>query len=477
VIPAVDVVRTELTFEKRVQSGGRASSVELVEIQPFEVRRDSAAEPEYLITHAGFVSRIIRTLKAYNIPHTYEDVRPLKLEDPCYEWLDTPREGQDVILAKIISAERGQIVAPTGDGKTWIICQVCKLFPHAKVLIVSPGRSEAKTVRDRLLSIFPHHEVGLVGAGRDDTNCRITVCVRNSLGKVINREKHVCDIFMYDEVHTAAGPKTSRILASVDDCKMFGFTASAEMRTDKADMLVEAYFGPVIHETTYSESQDRGNIVPIKVILRSVPAGPHLSVRTATARNRHGLWRNKLRNQMIAQDARKLTEHDEQILITVATVEHGLELLRYLPGYAFVYGSMRKQIREKYEEEGVLVSGEHPISAKKRERLQELFREGKLRRVISTCWNQGVDFPHLQVLIRAEGTDSSIKNIQTPGRLSRTSDGKALGILVDYLDEFDTTLRRRAQKRVRMYRKRGWDVQAPRMIGGAHISGDHQPIC
>jgi len=460
-----------------VQAGGNARAVEIVEVQPFEIRRDDPKQPEYLITHAGFTSRIVRALKSFNIEYVYEDMRPLTIEEPCYDGLDDPREGQDVILAKIISAERGQIVAPTGDGKTWIICQVCKLFPRTKILIVAPGRAEAKTVRDRLLGIFPEHEVGLIGSGRDEPGRRVTVCVRNSLGKIIDREQHVCDILMYDEVHTAAGPKTSQILARVDNCKMFGFTASAEMRSDKADMLVEAYFGPVIHETTYQESQDRGNVVPITVIMRSVTEGPALASKTSTALNRHGLWRNKTRNKQIAEDASKLSANGEQLLITVATVEHGLELLRHLPDFVLVYNHMKRTMREKYEKDGVIQAGEHPISFKEREQFQELFREGKLRKVISTCWNQGVDFPHLQVLIRAEGSDSNIKNIQTPGRLSRTSDGKALGMLVDYIDEFNKTLKRRSQNRVRMYKRRGWNIQAPRVLGGAHVSGDLGAIC
>lgn len=101
--------------------------------------------------------------------------------------------------------------------------------------------------------------------------------------------------------------------------------------------------------------------------------------------------------------------------------------------------------------------------------MQAAFERGELRRVISTCWNQGVDFRNLEVLIRAGGMGSEIRSVQLPGRLSRTADGKAYGLLIDYMDEFDDRLFRRAQKRLRLYRKKGWDIQVPPKRLGLHV--------
>jgi superfamily II DNA or RNA helicase len=353
----------------------------------------------------------------------------------------------------------GQIEAPTGDGKTWIIVQVCKMYPRARIVIIAPGIDVTKTIRDRLTTEIPRGDIGQIGGGRREFGRRVTVCVRNSIHKA---DLDNCQIILYDECHTAAGEVTSKALTNAMDCKMFGFSASTEMRTDNADMLVEAHFGPVIHVTTYQESQHRGNIVPLRVLLRSVGLGPVVRSANSSVLNRHGLWRNKFRNKLIAEDALSHSAHGEQVLISVGTVEHGLELMRYLgDSFAFVYSNMDVALRKRYEKEGVITEGNHPITTQERVHMQEEFEAGRLLRVISTCWNQGVDFRNLQVLIRADGMGSDIRSVQLPGRLSRTADGKSFGLLIDYLDEFDERLHRRAQKRIRLYRKKGWDIQVP----------------
>jgi superfamily II DNA or RNA helicase len=425
----------------------------------YEVR----GKPEYLVVPAGLYARIITTLNAYNYPYVFEDLRPVKLSEPKWADIDEPREGQEVILAKIAACHMGQIEAPTGDGKTWIIVQVCRMYPDARIVIVVPGIDVAKTIRDRLLGALPSLHVGQLGGGRHERDKRVTVCVRNSLRKA---DLEHCQILMYDECHTAASDKTARSLTLARGCKMFGFSASTGLRTDKADMLAEALFGPVIHVTEYAESQQLGNIVPIRVIMRPVVVGPSIASTSTQILNKHGIWCNDERNRRIAEDAREYSKNGEQILIAVTTVIHGLELLRYLKDdFTFVYAQMDANLRKAYEKLGVIEPGVHPITTNERGRLQEEFEAGRLRRVITTCWKHGVSFDHLQVLIRADGLATNIDSVQLPGRLSRLDDGKDCGTLIDYLDQFNSTLANRAKQRVRMYRRKKWDVIIPRQIG------------
>lgn len=424
----------------------------------YEVR----GNPEFLVVPAGLYARVAQTLSAYNYPHTFKDLRPISLPEPNWAAIDEPREGQDVILAKIAVCDMGQIEAPTGDGKTWVIVQVCRMYPTARIIIVVPGIDVAKTIRDRLLGVIPKADVGQLGGGKLERGRRITVCVRNSLSKA---DLDHCQLLMYDECHTAAGDKTARELTCARNCKMFGFSASPEMRTDKADMLVEALFGPVIHVTEYEESQKRGNVVPIRVLMRSVVVGPGIVSSNTQVLNKLGIWCNDDRNQRIAEDAREYSKNGEQIFIAVKTVQHGLELLRHLPDFTFVYAQMDAKMRKKYEKEGVIREGDHPITSYARERLQEEFESGKLLKVIATCWKHGVSFNHLQVLIRADGLAADTDSVQLPGRLSRLDDGKDYGLLIDYMDQFNPTLNNRAKQRMRMYRKKKWNVVIPRQLG------------
>jgi len=454
-----DILGPALTFKRRQQEGPSARDTTYETMRLYEVR----GKPEYLIVPAGLYARVVQTLNAYNYQYTYEQLRPLTLPAPDWTAIDTPREGQDVILAKIATCDMGQIEAPTGDGKSWIIVQVCRMYKNARIIIVVPGIDVAKTIRDRLLSVLPLPEVGQLGGGRSERDKRVTICVRNSLLKA---DLEHCQLLMYDECHTAASDKTARGLTSARNCKMFGFSASPEMRTDKADMLAEALFGPIIHVTEYEESQKRGNVVPLRVVMRSVALGPTISSSSTQYLNKHGLWCNDERNRRIAEDAIENSKNGEQIFISVRTVIHGLELLKFLgDSFTFVYAQMDVHLRKKYEKDGVIKPGVHPITAYERGRLQEEFEAGRLRRVIATCWKHGVSFNHLQVLIRADGLAAEIDSVQLPGRLSRLDDGKEFGKVIDYLDQFNPTLANRAKQRVKVYRRKKWDVSIPRQLG------------
>lgn len=455
--PLADILGPHLSFTKRTQTGANRKSVVYTPIVLYAVW-EAEDGTKYLVAPAGLRSRIVNHLRQMGYECTFEDLRPVELEEPDFSDLDKPREGQDVILAKIATSDMGQFEAPTGAGKTWIICQVCKMYPHTRVIIVTPAIDDANMIRNRLEDHFPPSEIGQVGGGKKISDRRITVAVRNSLK---GAHIHDCGILIYDEVHTAAGPVTNEVLGHATDCKMFGLTASAEMRTDKADLLVEAVFGPVIHRIEYEEAVEQKLVVPIRVEMQGVPSGPELNFKSSVATNRHGIWRNDARNEQIAADARRFSANGEQIIVSTDSVEHALELFTLLPDFVLVYGGMQKHLRERYEARGVINHGEHPINRKEREHLRQLFAEGKIRRVIATCWDQAVDFPQLSVFLRADGTAADVVSVQGPGRASRTFEGKTEGVIVDYMDQWNKTLRNRGCKRMTLYRKKGWDVITP----------------
>lgn len=466
VIPAhAAILGPELTFTRRVQSHGYYPDkppAEYEEVQLYQVSTHENIEGEFLFAPAGLLNRIILTLGKWGIPYTYEDARPIDLGEPDWSAVDQFREGQDLVLAKLAVCEMGQIEAPTGEGKTWIITQLCKMYPTANIVIVVASIDEAQSLRSRLLDIFPKTQVGQLGGGRRQQGKRITVCVKNSL---MHADLHRCDLLLFDECHTAGSDKVSKALMHANNCKRFGFTASPEKRSDKADMAVEAIFGPVIHVTTYQESQERGNVVPIVVVMRSVKQGPDINSKNSTVIDRHGIWRNEYRNQLIARDIDEFSKNGEQLMVSTKAVQHALEVLRFHPGVPLVYANMEKRWLTKYEKMGVLQAGEHPITSRDRAAMLEAFKAGQMQRVITTCWKRGVDFPKLRVLVRCDGTASPIDNTQLPGRLSRLDDGKFNGTLVDYLDEFNPTLHKRAKARIRDYKKKGWKIILPKTIG------------
>jgi len=368
------------------------------------------------------------------------------------------RGDQVDVIGLICDYSQGFIVeAPTGWGKSHIIGQVCQVLPEAKIAVVVPGKDITATVYNRLKKRI--RDVGMVGGGSNYI-ARVTVSTMESVHKLQGVE---WDLMIFDEVHRAGGPAIANKVAEVFyKTKCVGLSASPTGRSDGADLMVEALFGPIIYKVGYNQGVDRGAVVPIEAKIYRINTGPVVSSSNATVINRNCLWRNRKRNQLIAELARGIPD-DEQVLITVATAEHALYLKKELPEFEVVFSSMSKNVKQavfngklpkvKGVYNGMMMDG-------RREALRVAFEKGELKKAIATgVWNTGVDFKGLSYLIRADGMASEIASVQTPGRLSRTKEGKEKGIMMDFMDDFSPSLRRRSNKRVKAYRDKGWDVE------------------
>src|SRR5690606_28656594 len=106
--------------------------------------------------------------------------------------------------------------------------------------------------------------------------------------------------------------------------------------------------------------------------------------------------------------------------------------------------------RRRYVAMGCISEDEPRMNAQRLDMLQRQFAAKKLRKAIATTvWDTGVDFRHLDVLIRADAGSSPIKDTQLPGRAMRTSAGKEVGIVRDYVDVFNQRPYRRSLGRRR----------------------------
>jgi superfamily II DNA or RNA helicase len=391
-----------------------------------------------------------------NKDYTFQADLSLLTQDDLNDLED--RNDQVDVIGLICDHPDGFMVeAPTGWGKSHIIGQVCTVLPDYKIAVVVPGKDITATVYKRLKKRI--RDVGMVGGGSNYI-ARVTVSTMESVHKLAGVE---WDLMIFDEVHRAGGPAIAGKIAEVFyKTKCVGLSASPTGRSDGADLMVEALFGPVIYRVGYNQGVDRGAVVPIEAKVYRINTGPVINSSNGTVINRNCLWRNRKRNQLIAELARALPE-DEQVLITVATAEHALYLKKELPEFEVVFSSMSKNVKNAvFKGHLPKVKGVYNGSMMdgRREALRVAFEKGELKKAIATgVWNTGVDFKKLSYLIRADGMASEIASTQTPGRLSRTTDGKEKGILIDFMDEFSPSLRRRSNKRIKAYKDKGWDVQ------------------
>lgn len=409
-----------------------------------------------LLAPAGLGKRILALLKGNGVDYEYKDLRTKKLPKPVYANLDLKslRHGQDKALAAVFSKDMGQIVAPTAFGKSYLIKQICKAYPKSHIIICARQRAVVGTIFDDIYKEFPN-ETGKLGGG-SKTIKRITVSTAKSLRKA---DLAKCDIFIYDEVHTAAAPDISSVISTIRNAKMFGFTATPKGRFDGAELRIESLFGDIIYRMDYDEAQKAGNVVPIRVLLYDVPGMPiTLSTKSTVVKKRRCFWRNRLRNEMIANVAKQFSD-DTQILIMADTVDHIYHIGKYLPNYTKCYSNMSQQKRRALINLRLMEYTEPYMTNKLLDIYRRQFERGKLLNVLSTnIWGTGVNFHKLQVLIRADGSPGQIPSTQIPGRLSRLSDGKEYGLLIDFADRFDPWACNRALSRIKTYRDNGWQI-------------------
>lgn len=457
------------TYTRRVQQGMAFSynKVRLYDSSMLHEGRRAVCLP------AGLTTRATRILEHNGYKVSFVDRRPVLLPEPDLTKTESPDDAQIEMLAAIITSDHGIIESPAGSGKSWLIRQICRIWPDQNIIIIIPGKIGTDLLRQtyqELLTVLHAGEVGMVGGGRRDNKKRITVCMDRS---IMHAELEKCRILLFDEVHCAAAPSVSESLTLVTNARRFGFSASPMGRSDQSDLATIALFGEVIYKASYKEIEASGRVVPVEVFWlntdKILPRQLELFANPdkeypVTMVDRHLIWRNDERNKMIAgavQSLRKNMGDDLQILIVVKTVDHAINLGRYLTDFQLVYGTMKSSLKDRYESRGMLEKGKHPITAIEREAFKQAFRKGTLRRVIATqVWGTGVDFPSLEVLVRADGKSSPIDSTQIPGRVTRRADGKSVGIVVDCSDGFYKMLEDRARKRKSIYIGKGWKVKS-----------------
>ena len=176
------------SYSKREKQRGRGA-------KGFKYTRQSLFVSEYqdgqttALVHAGLLPRIIRACKRYKIDVELSDQRD-PVPDALLSQVQPLREFQPESLAAILHSYFGIINCPTGSGKSFLVRQVCRVYPHLKILVTTRSSS----VRNTLATNLKEHckqEVSELGAGklgleisdRVERGCgsRVVACVDHRL--------------------------------------------------------------------------------------------------------------------------------------------------------------------------------------------------------------------------------------------------------------------------------------------------------
>jgi superfamily II DNA or RNA helicase len=287
----------------------------------------------------------------------------------------------------------------TSAGKTVIFCALIKALSNVgnykKTLILVSNKDLSAQHRDELGSMLDT-KIGLIEEGRFEPE-QISVAVINTLwNKAINKKnKDVInylksiDHLILDEAHRAIDSKMFK--NTIKLCKntsmRHGFSASPySLTTD--DLELECLTGQPLSRVSLSSLIKEGwvsrpEINIIKYESPTVPYGAYNSIY------KKGITDNERRNQIISEIVLDEFNKGKQILVLVRTIKHGI-ILRDLflesgipkEVLAYIHGSTDPYIRKETKKN---------------------FKKKLLNVVIaSQIWNEGIDIPSINVLIKAD---------------------------------------------------------------------------
>lgn len=405
------------------------------------------------LVHVGLLPRIIRACSRYKIEVELDDKRE-PLPEALLSQVQPLREFQPEALAVIVHSYFGIINCPTGSGKSFLIRQVCRIYPHLKILVTTRSSSVRNSLFKDLQANCKQTISELGGGKRLQLTSDVIVATDKSLHKIPGDWP---DLVLYDEVHRSGGAGVATELARFSMARRFGFSASPQGRSDNTDKLVEALFGPDLVNVQYQSAEQVGVVSPIEVRVVNVSSRKSFNHKSQVALERNGYWRHTARNRRIAEVANHFGP-EEQTLIMVKTVDHAMHLRGLLPHYHVVHRGISNERWEQFLEMGLVTAQDIALKEVDVDTLRKRFEQNDLKKVICTpVWNEGVDFTHLKVLIRGDGQTSPIECTQIPGRLSRIGQ-KPKGILVDFMDHFGGWFLNRSQNRVAQYHEKGWCI-------------------
>ena len=418
--------------------------------------------PNVAIFLPGLWPRVKAELDKLGIAYTITDrrnqaIRP-QIDVDALQGVEF-RETQDLALALIATSDCGVIEATTAYGKSFLIGVVCRAFPTLRILICTSSTTVVSTLYEYLCKQVPG-EVGILMGGKDTTmGKRVVVSTLRSLPKI---PREGPQLVLVDECHDVGATQSGRDLMNFCYARRFGFSASP-FRNDGSQLVLESLFGPTILKMTYEEAVNAGMVTPMKYLMLPCRGGPHMDDNTPdTILKRYSYWANTYRNKVIqalVYDIKNV--FDGQILIMAATLEHCILLHQLLPWFTVAYyGNMNMEsLRERFPKSKYpnIDLNKYKMKQNDLERMRNAFAKGTLRYVISTTvFRQGVNFVHLRILIRADGTTSSIAGIQIPGRLSRLDKDKECAYLIDVEDQFSVWASNRAKSREKLYKEQKW---------------------
>jgi superfamily II DNA or RNA helicase len=357
-----------------------------------------------------------------NIPLNLEVKKPYKKKDVGIKLRLYQKRLVNQAYLSLIKHDSVVIQSPTGSGKGAIIAQIladyskkcmhCVFIIHKEIILLQ--------ISKHLKSLGVDHGI-ILNSYPQKRNSFIQLCSVQSIHRKCLKDKRLkipkCDLIVWDEAHFSPSRTGCEVLEALDS-KIIALTATP-MRNGKGlgDIYDDLVCGP-----THNDLVDMGYLsairyfVPTKIDLSKMKA---LGSDITTETNDRTYNQPKLVGKTI--DVWEDLANGAPTLVFASSIKHS------------------KNVVEEFVSRGINachIDGRTP--SEERKVLFDMFLSGQMK-VISNvdCISEGVDLPSSEVVLLARSTKSLPKWMQMVGRITRVSESKLFGMVIDCAGNFE----------------------------------------
>lgn len=376
----------------------------------------------------------------------------LKSELIDYKSMIKPYDYQEEAIQAALKNRNGVIVAPCASGKTQIGLEIIAQLGLRALWLTHTGdllkqsMERAKAVLD-----IPESTYGTITDGKINIGKSITFATVQTMCKIdLDAVRNEWDVIVVDEAHHVVGTPTKlqmfyKVISKLCARYKFGLTATPK-RSDGLIACMYALLGNKLYEVQKSQIKD--NLCPVRVYLREVDYTPDFDTVLAPDGTLqyssliNDLTENESRNKQIVHDIEMHSGGGRRGLVLTDRVQHVTTLFNALSALdlrcSMLFGSVGKQ---------------------KREAALEALKNGEIDLIIATfsLAKEGLDIPNLDDVFFVTPQRNETIVVQSAGRVARKAEGKEVGNVYDYVDNFGM-MKGWAAKRRGFYKKCEYDI-------------------
>jgi len=365
----------------------------------------------------------------------------------------SPRDYQIDGVYDALKYNRKLLISPTGSGKSLMIYSLVRYYADKglNTLIIVPTTSLVsqiyKDFEDYGWDVNEHcHQI--YSGKEKQTDKSVTISTWQSLYKMDRKFFSAFDVVIIDECHLARSKSITGIMTKMDGTKYrYGFTGTLDgSQTHK--WVLEGLFGPSYKVTQTKELIEKGHLskLDIKVLLLK-----HDPQRFDEYEDEiQYLINHEKRNKFIKNLTLDLKGNSLVLFNRVET--HGQPL------YELINSSASDERKIFFVHGGV--------DAEEREKVREITEKEDNAIIVASygTFSTGINIKNLQNVIFASPSKSRVRNLQSIGRVLRTSESKTKAILYDIAD--DTTYKSKKNytlnhlvERIRIYNEEKFNYE------------------